>query len=54
MVAAGIEGGLHADDDAVNRLQMKEALRKMEAEIRYWLEMCPCSGETYRDLEIEV
>jgi hypothetical protein len=31
-----------------------EALRKMDAEIHYWLEMCPCSGETYRDLEIEL
>ena len=31
-----------------------EALRKIEDEIRYWLEMCPCSGQTYRDLKIEV
>ena len=31
-----------------------EALRKMEGEIRYWLEMCPCSGEAYRNLEIEL
>ena len=31
-----------------------EALRKAEEEIRYWLEMCPCSGETYRELEIEL
>ena len=32
----------------------EEVLRKMEAEIRYWLEMCPCSGEAYRDIHIEV
>ena len=31
-----------------------EALRKMEEEIRYWLEMCPCSGQSYRNLAIEV
>lgn len=31
-----------------------EALRKMEAEIRYWLEMCPCSGQAFRNLEIEL
>ena len=30
-----------------------EALRKMEGEIRYWLELCPCSGQAYRNLEIE-
>jgi hypothetical protein len=29
-----------------------EALRKLEAELRYWLEMCPCSGEAYRNIEI--
>jgi hypothetical protein len=32
----------------------EEALRKLEGEIRYHLEMCPCTGETYRDIEIEV
>lgn len=31
-----------------------EALRKLEAEIRYWLEMCPCSGQTYQHLEIQL
>jgi hypothetical protein len=31
-----------------------EALRKMEGEIRYWLEICPCTGESYRDVVIEV
>jgi hypothetical protein len=30
-----------------------EALRKIEGEIRYWLEMCPCTGETYRNIAIE-
>ena len=32
----------------------EEALRKMEGEIRYWLEMCPCSGQAFRNLEIEL
>ena len=32
----------------------EEVLRKLEAEIRYWLEMCPCTGETYRHIEIEL
>ncbi len=32
----------------------EEALRKMEAEIRYWLEMCPCSGQAYLDMQIEL
>ena len=31
-----------------------EALRKLEAEIRYWLEMCPCTGQTYQHIGIEV
>ena len=31
-----------------------EALRKLEAEVRYWLEMCPCSGQTYQHMEIEL
>ena len=31
-----------------------EAVRKMDGEIHYWLEMCPCSGQAYRDLEVEL
>ncbi|MBI5388135.1 MAG: hypothetical protein HZA90_26010 [Verrucomicrobia bacterium] len=31
-----------------------EALRKLDAEIHYWLELCPCSGQAYRDIEIEL
>jgi hypothetical protein len=31
-----------------------DAVRKLEGEIRYQLELCPCTGETYRDIEIEV
>ncbi len=32
----------------------EEVLRKMDDEIHSWLEMCPCSGQTYRDVEIEL
>ncbi|MBW3539991.1 MAG: hypothetical protein KY476_06970 [Planctomycetes bacterium] len=31
-----------------------EALRKMKRELHYRLELCPCTGETYRDVEIEI
>jgi hypothetical protein len=31
-----------------------EAVRKLEGEIRYRLEICPCTGESYRDIQIEV
>lgn len=31
-----------------------EALRKLEQEIRYWLESCPCTGESFRKLDIEI
>jgi hypothetical protein len=31
-----------------------EVLKKIEGEIRYWLEMCPCTGEAYRNLELEL
>jgi hypothetical protein len=47
----------HASQDVgpirVTAPTREEALRKIEGEIRYWLEMCPCSGEAYRHLEIE-
>ena len=32
----------------------ERALEKMRGELRYRLELCPCSGETYRDVEIEL
>lgn len=32
----------------------EEALEKLRGELRYRLELCPCSGESYRHLEIEV
>ncbi|MBI3860516.1 MAG: hypothetical protein HY290_01325 [Planctomycetia bacterium] len=31
-----------------------QALEKMRSELRYRLELCPCTGEQYKDLEIEL
>lgn len=31
-----------------------QALEKMRRELRYRLEFCPCTGETYRDVPIEL
>jgi hypothetical protein len=32
----------------------EEAQEKMRGEIRYRLELCPCSGESYQHVEIEL
>ena len=32
----------------------EQALEKMQRELRYRLEMCPCTGEIYKDVEIEL
>jgi hypothetical protein len=32
----------------------EEALEKMRGELRYRLEICPCTGELYRDVQIEI
>jgi hypothetical protein len=29
------------------------AIEKIEGEIRYRLELCPCTGETYRHIQIQ-
>ncbi len=31
-----------------------EAIEKMRGELRYRLELCPCTGESYRHIEVEV
>jgi hypothetical protein len=31
-----------------------EAIAKIRGEIRYRLELCPCSGETYQHIDVEV
>jgi hypothetical protein len=32
----------------------EEAIEKLKGEIRYRLELCPCTGETYQHIEIDV
>lgn len=32
----------------------EETIEKMKGEIRYRLELCPCTGETYQHIEIDV
>ena len=32
----------------------EQAAEKLRGEIRYRLELCPCSGETYQHIEIEI
>ena len=31
-----------------------EAVEKIINELRYRLEMCPCTGEAYRDVQVEI
>jgi hypothetical protein len=30
------------------------AIEKLRGELRYRLELCPCTGEVFKDLEVEV
>ena len=46
--------GPNAGPVTVTALTRTEALQKLKAEIRYWLEMCPCSGQTYEHEDIEL
>jgi hypothetical protein len=38
----------------VTAVSREQALQKMRSELRYRLELCPCTGEQYKDLEIEL
>jgi hypothetical protein len=55
---AGVWTAEHSSQDVgpirVTAPTRVEALQKIEGEIRYWLEMCPCTGQAYRDLQIEL
>ena len=55
---AGVWTVEHSSQDVgpirVTAATRAEALRKMEGEIQYWLEMCPCSGQAFKKLEIEL
>ena len=38
----------------VTARSQQKALEKMRGELRYRLEICPCTGELYRDVQIEI
>jgi len=41
-------------DVEVTAASRDEAVKKLTGELRYRLELCPCSGESYQHLEIEL
>ena len=46
--------GADAGEVRVSAETQPEALDKMRRELQYRLELCPCSGESYRHLEVEI
>ncbi len=46
--------GADVDKIEVTAGTKQEALEKMRGELRYRLELCPCTGETYQHLVIEI
>ena len=38
----------------VTAASQEAALEKMRGELRYRLEICPCTGELYQDVQIEI
>ena len=38
----------------VRGLTRDEAIEKIRGEIRYRLELCPCTGETYQHIDVQV
>ena len=48
----------HAGPDAgtveVTANSREEAVEKMQNELRFRLEICPCTGEAYRNVQIEL
>ena len=32
----------------------EEAIEKLKGEIRYRLELCPCTGETYQHIDVDI
>lgn len=38
----------------VRASQREEALEKIKGEIQYRLELCPCTGESYQHIDVEV
>ena len=38
----------------VRAASREEAIEKLKGEIRYRLELCPCTGETYQHIDVEI
>jgi hypothetical protein len=38
----------------VRALTRAEVIDKIRGEIRYRLELCPCTGETYQHIDVEI
>ncbi len=57
-LANGVWAARHESKDIgiveVRAASRELAIEKIEGEIRYRLELCPCSGETYRHIHIDV
>ena len=55
--ADGVWRAQHVSEEvgeiAVSALSREAALEKLCGEIRYRLELCPCSGESYRHIDVE-
>ena len=50
---------LRHENPEIGRVEVKaatreQALEKLRGEIRYRIELCPCSGESYRHIEIDI
>jgi hypothetical protein len=39
---------------AVQAASREEAIAKLTGEIRYRLELCPCTGETWQHLDVQI
>ena len=57
-LASGVWTATHESRD-VGAVQVRaatrdEAIEKLQGEIRYHLELCPCTGETYQHIEVEI
>lgn len=54
----GCWSGRHTSSDMgtfeVTAESREAAIQKMENELRYRVEMCPCTGRAFRNLEIEI
>jgi len=57
-VAGGGWAGMHESREVgevkVLADTQEAAIEKLKGEIRYRLELCPCTGETYQHIEVEI